>query len=135
MGFYLREGLEILKMAMEMSPLTTEAIKTEMIAKDCISRSLKANFAIKMATVNPIPADLPVAQSCAQEVLAGSCPNPELLAIFEKIKTPTGLPTTNPSMMAQATLELKTIPKVLLVISIPAFAQAKIGTITNALQG
>ena len=41
--------------------LTKDAIITAKIAKSCVAGSEKARFAINIATVNPIPAALPVA--------------------------------------------------------------------------
>jgi hypothetical protein len=41
--------------------LTKEAMITAKIAKSCVAVSENARFAINIATVNPIPAALPVA--------------------------------------------------------------------------
>ncbi|MBF8252587.1 MAG: hypothetical protein HW379_929 [Actinobacteria bacterium] len=52
-----------LKKAIERKALTIDATITARTAMSCVCISLKAKFAMKIATVKPIPAALPVASN------------------------------------------------------------------------
>ncbi|MEY3710910.1 MAG: hypothetical protein RLZZ99_731, partial [Actinomycetota bacterium] len=57
---------------------------------------------MKMATVNPIPAVLPVAKSARLEVPIGNSASRNLSTSTEVRNTPIGFPATKPSTIPQA---------------------------------
>ena len=92
-------------------------------------------FAIKIATVNPIPAALPVATRSMFLAPSGISPILNFLAASDVRSIPMGLPSTRPKKIPQAIGELIADLTDSFDISTPVFAKAKIGTITKLLHG
>jgi hypothetical protein len=101
---------------------------TATIAISCSDSSLKASFAMKIETVKPIPAALPVDRRSSFPFLDG------ISATFNREKRevkatiPSGLPTTKAIKIANAIDEPTAAFSEVDEISTPVFARAKIGT-------
>ena len=112
-----------------------EAMITANTARSCRTVSLKANCAIKIATVKPIPAALPVAITEEFDAPVGKSQTLALVATKTAAKTPNGLPTTSPKKIPQEIGERHTWLTISEEIATPVFAKAKSGIITKLLQG
>lgn len=70
----------------------------------------KERPAMKMDTVNPIPATAPNPPTWVQVVPRGSREIPSRTARKHAIRMPTGLPTTRPTPIATATVDVTASP-------------------------
>ena len=111
------------------TPLTTDAAMTAIIASSWSFGSSKASSAIKIATVKPIPAALPVASSENFPERLGASAKFKLVAIFVNKSMPSGFPKTIPKKIPKATTDVKAELMADFDISIPVFASANNGTI------
>ena len=78
--------------------------------------------------VNPIPVNIPTPYKFNQFEFVGICANPNLIDVYENIKTPNCLPKNNPSKIPRGTGDVndeKDNPS----SDTPALAKAKIGII------
>ena len=91
----------------------------------------KARLAINIAMVKPIPAKNPAPVITPHLIPSGSFAIPRRTASQLKRKIPAGFPTKSPSMTAIATGEVKSENE----MGTPAFANEKIGIITNPTHG
>lgn len=105
------------------------------MARFCKFGSVKASFAIKIETVKPMPAELPVAKISRHLTLPDNAPTFVLMATKLKAKIPKGFPATSPAKIAQASGEFSASCKLCEEITIPEFANANSGTIKKAVQG
>ena len=84
------------------------------MARFCKLVSSKASLAINIETVNPIPAELPVAKISRHLTFPDNVPTFVFIAMKLKAKIPIGFPATNPAKIAQAigefTASCKTLP-------------------------
>lgn len=99
------------------------------MARFCKFGSIKASFAIKIETVKPIPAELPVAKISRKLTFPDNVPTFVLMATKLKAKIPKGFPMTSPAKIAQASGEFIASCKLCEEITIPEFTNAKSGTI------
>ena len=88
-----------------------------------------------MATVNPIPAALPVAKSEELFIPSESSATFNLLAIRDAKRTPNGLPTTKPKKIPHAMRDWDAALIESELMTTPVFAKAKIGTTKKVLSG
>ena len=71
------------------------------MARFCKFESVKASLAIKIETVKPIPAELPVAKISRHLTVPDNAPTFVLMATKLKAKIPKGFPATSPAKIAQ----------------------------------
>ena len=90
---------------------------------------------MKIATVNPIPAALPVANRDDFDASLGISAIFTLFAPIAAKRTPSGLPTTSPKKMPHAISDCDASLMESDVIVTPVFANAKRGTTKNVLTG
>ena len=109
---------------------TTEAAKIPIFAASCIAGG-KARLAMNSDIVKPIPVKKAPAPNIGQLKSGARVAKRMRTASQLKTKTPTGLPKTNPAMIAMETRWPTSDSETLT----PALASAKIGMITKPAQG
>ncbi len=90
---------------------------------------------MKIATVKPIPAVLPVAARSDLLAPFGNSAMFNFAAAIVVAKIPIGFPATNPKKIPQAITDWVAWLKVSELTTTPVLAKAKIGTQKNALYG
>ena len=90
---------------------------------------------MKIETVNPIPAALPVANKSNRPMVFGSSEYPNLLNNFVKERIPIAFPITKAKKMPIAIWDANAAEIELNEIGIPQFAMAKSGSIKKLDQG
>ena len=108
---------------------TTAALSTPSLASS--SRSpVNASVAIRIDTVNPMPAIVPPPTTAAHPTGGRSRPRLTTVTSHAVPATPIGLPTTYPIRMPSVMVDVNARERKARLISMPAFASANSGTIT-----
>ena len=108
---------------------TTAALSTPSLASSRRS-PLNASVAIRIDTVNPMPAIAPPPTTAAHPTGGRSRPRLQTVTSHAVPAMPIGLPTTYPIRMPSVMVDVNALERKSRLISIPAFASANSGTIT-----